>query len=146
MDLEFNKNEDAMRLAVSQMKQRHAQVSMGGGKKAIEKGREKGKMTPRERIEYLIDKGSEFTEIGSFVAWDMYKEHGGCPAGGTVGGLGYVAGRQCVIVANDNTVKAGAWFPITGKKESAPAGDSYGKSPACDIYSGQCRCLPAYAG
>lgn len=116
MNLEFNKNEDAMRLLISQMRQRHAQVSLGGGKKAIEKGREKGKMTPRERIQYLIDKGSEFIEIGSFVGWEMYQEHGGCPAGGTVAGLGHVAGRLCVIVANDNTVKAGAWFPITGKK------------------------------
>lgn len=116
MNLEFNKNEDAMKLAVSQMKQRHAQVSLGGGKKAIEKAREKGKMTPRERIQYLIDKDSTFTEIGAFAGWDMYQEHGGCPAAGTVAGLGYIHGRQCVIVANDNTVKAGAWFPITGKK------------------------------
>lgn len=105
-----------MRLAISQMKQRHAQISLGGGKKAIEKAKEKGKMTPRERIAYLIDKDSVFTEIGAFAGYDMYKEHGGCPAGGTVAGLGYVSGRQCVIVANDNTVKAGAWFPITGKK------------------------------
>lgn len=116
MNLEFNKNEDAMKLAVSQMKQRHAQVSLGGGKKAIEKAREKGKMTPRERIQYLIDKDSVFTEIGAFAGWEMYQEHGGCPAAGTVAGLGYIHGRQCVIVANDNTVKAGAWFPITGKK------------------------------
>ncbi|MFN4248729.1 MAG: acyl-CoA carboxylase subunit beta [Flavipsychrobacter sp.] len=116
MNLEFNKNEDAMKLAVSQMKQRHAQVSLGGGKKAIEKAREKGKMTPRERIQYLVDKDSIFTEIGAFAGWEMYQEHGGCPAAGTVAGLGYIHGRQCVIVANDNTVKAGAWFPITGKK------------------------------
>ena len=116
MNLEFNKNDDAMRLAVSQMKQRHAVISMGGGKKSMEKAREKGKMTPRERIQYLVDKGSVFTELGAFAGYDMYKEHGGCPAGGTVAGLGYVFGRQCVIVANDNTVKAGAWFPITGKK------------------------------
>src|ERR1700760_1896447 len=116
MNLEFNKNDDAMRLAVSQMKQRHAVISLGGGKKAMEKAREKGKMAPRERIQYLIDKDSVFTEIGAFTGYDMYKEHGGCPAGGTVAGLGYIHGRQCVIVANDNTVKAGAWFPITGKK------------------------------
>ncbi len=116
MNLDFNKNDDAMRLSVSQMKQRHAVISLGGGKKSMDKAREKGKMTPRERIKYLIDKGSVFTEIGSFAGYDMYKEHGGCPAGGTVAGLGYVHGRQCVIVANDNTVKAGAWFPITGKK------------------------------
>lgn len=105
-----------MKLAVSQMKQRHAQISLGGGKKAIEKAREKGKMTPRERIQYLVDKDSTFTEIGAFAGWEMYQEHGGCPAAGTVAGLGYIHGRQCVIVANDNTVKAGAWFPITGKK------------------------------
>jgi acetyl-CoA carboxylase carboxyltransferase component len=116
MDLEFNKNEDGMKLAVSQMKQRHAQISLGGGKKAMDKAREKGKMAPRERIQYLIDKNSVFTELGSFAGFEMYKEHGGCPAGGTVAGLGYICGRQCIIVANDNTVKAGAWFPITGKK------------------------------
>jgi acetyl-CoA carboxylase carboxyltransferase component len=116
MNLEFNKNDDAMRLAVSQMKQRHAVISQGGGKKAMEKAREKGKMAPRERIQYLIDKGSVFTELGAFTGYDMYKEHGGCPAGGTIAGLGYVRGRMCMIVANDNTVKAGAWFPITGKK------------------------------
>lgn len=116
MNLEFNKNEDAMKLGVSQMKQRHAQVSLGGGKKTIEKNKAKGKMAPRERIQYLIDKGSEFCEIGSFAGWGMYEEYGGCPAGGTIGGVGYVNGRQCMIVANDNTVKAGAWFPIGGKK------------------------------
>lgn len=105
-----------MRMAVSQMNQRHGQISLGGGKKAIEKAREKGKMSPRERINYLIDKDSTFTEIGSFAGYEMYPEHGGCPAAGTVAGIGYVSGRQCIIVANDNTVKAGAWFPITGKK------------------------------
>lgn len=105
-----------MRLAISALKQKHDQICLGGGKKTIEKNKEKGKMTPRERIQYLIDKGSTFTEIGSFAGYDMYPEEGGCPAGGTVGGLGFVSGRQCVIVANDNTVKAGAWFPISGKK------------------------------
>jgi acetyl-CoA carboxylase carboxyltransferase component len=116
MNLEFNKNEDAMRLAVSQMKQRHGQIALGGGKKAMDKAKEKGKMSPRERIAYLTDKGSVFTEIGAFAGYEMYQEHGGCPAGGTVAGLGYIHGRQCMIIANDNTVKAGAWFPITGKK------------------------------
>ena len=116
MNLEFNKNEDAMKLAVSQMKQRHAQVSLGGGKKSIEKARAKGKLTPRERIQYLIDEDSIFSEIGSFTGWEMYAEEGGCPSGGTVGGVGYVSGRRCMIIANDNTVKAGAWFPISGKK------------------------------
>lgn len=116
MNLEFNKNDDAMRLAISQMKQRLAKIEEGGGKKAMEKARAKNKMAPRERIQYLIDKDKTFVEIGAFAGYDMYKEEGGCPAGGTVAGLGYINGRQCVIVANDNTVKAGAWFPITGKK------------------------------
>jgi acetyl-CoA carboxylase carboxyltransferase component len=116
MNLEFNKNEDAMKLAVSQVKQRHREISFGGGKKVQEKMKEKGKLSPRERIAYLIDKDSVFTELGSFAGYDMYPEYGGCPAGGTVAGLGYIHGRQCMIVANDNTVKAGAWFPITGKK------------------------------
>ncbi|MES2477605.1 MAG: carboxyl transferase domain-containing protein [Bacteroidota bacterium] len=116
MNLEFNKNDDAMRLAIGAMKHKHDQISLGGGKKTIEKNREKGKLTPRERIQYLIDKDTIFSEIGSFAGYDMYPEEGGCPAGGTVGGLGYVSGRQCMIIANDNTVKAGAWFPISGKK------------------------------
>jgi acetyl-CoA carboxylase carboxyltransferase component len=88
----------------------------GGGKKAIAKQKERNKLTARERIAYLIDKNSDFIEIGAFAGFEMYEEQGGCPAGGTVGGTGYVSGRQCVIVANDQTVKAGAWFPITGKK------------------------------
>ncbi|MBS1615504.1 MAG: acyl-CoA carboxylase subunit beta [Bacteroidetes bacterium] len=116
MNLEFNKNEDAMKLAVSAMRQRHAQLSLGGGKKAMAKAKEKGKLSPRERIQYLIDKNTEFQEIGSFAGWEMYEKEGGCPSGGTVGGIGYVSGRQCMIIANDNTVKAGAWFPISGKK------------------------------
>jgi len=116
MNLEFNKNEDAMRLTISQMRQRHAQISLGGGKKAIEKAKEKGKLSPRERIDYLIDADTEFQEIGAFTAYEMYQEHGGCPAGGTIGGLGFVSGKLCMIIANDNTVKAGAWFPLTGKK------------------------------
>src|ERR1700761_3533913 len=114
--LDFNKNEDAMRMALGQMKQRLGKIALGGGKKAIEKQREKNKLTPRERILYLIDEGSSFIEIGAFAGYDMYEEQGGCPAGGTVAGIGYVSGRQCIILANDQTVKAGAWFPITGKK------------------------------
>jgi 3-methylcrotonyl-CoA carboxylase beta subunit len=116
MDLEFNKNDDAMRLAIGAMKHKHDHIALGGGKKSIEKNKAKGKLSPRERIQYLIDKDTAFTEIGSFAGYEMYSEEGGCPAGGTVGGLGYVSGRQCVIIANDNTVKAGAWFPISGKK------------------------------
>jgi len=91
-------------------------IKEGGGKKAIAKQKEKNKLTARERIDYLVDAGAPFVEIGAFAGFGMYEEHGGCPAGGTVAGIGYVSGRQCVIVANDQTVKAGAWFPITGKK------------------------------
>lgn len=116
MNLEYNKNEDVMKLALSQLRQRFDQVALGGGKKAIEKQREKKKLTARERIEYLRDENTPFTEIGAFAGWEMYQEQGGCPSGGTVAGIGYISGRQCVIVANDQTVKAGAWFPITGKK------------------------------
>ncbi len=115
-NIAFNKNEDEMKLAVSQMKQRLSKIEEGGGKKAIEKARAKNKLTPRERIQYLIDKNSSFIELGAFAGYEMYAAEGGCPAGGTVAGLGYIKGRQCVIVANDYTVKAGAWFPITGKK------------------------------
>ena len=116
MNLEFNKNDDAIKLLLSQLKERFETVKLGGGKKAIEKQREKNKLTARERIDYLIDKNRNFIEIGAFAGWEMYEEQGGCPSGGTVAGVGYISGRQCMIVANDQTVKAGAWFPITGKK------------------------------
>src|SRR6188768_3002919 len=116
MNIEFNRNEDAMKLLLSDMRQRLQKIYEGGGKKAIEKQKEKNKLTPRQRIEYLIDKDKPFIEIGAFAGYKMYEEQGGCPAGGTVAGVGYVSGRQCVILANDQTVKAGAWFPITGKK------------------------------
>src|ERR1041385_8547715 len=116
MNLEFNKNEDQMKLSLSERKQRLEKIYEGGGKKAIAKQKERNKLTPRERINYLIDKDKAFIEIGAFAGYDMYAEEGGCPAGGTVAGIGYISGRQCVIVANDQTVKAGAWFPITGKK------------------------------
>jgi acetyl-CoA carboxylase carboxyltransferase component len=116
MNVEFNRNEDVMKLSLTQLQKHLQQVSQGGGKKAIEKQHEKNKLTPRERISYLCDADKPFTEIGAFAGWEMYEEYGGCPAGGTVAGVGYVSGRQCVIVANDQTVKAGAWFPITGKK------------------------------
>ncbi len=116
MNIELNKNDDAMKLAVSQMKQHGEKIKLGGGKKALEKQKAKNKLSPRERIDYLIDKNSPFVEIGMFAGFNMYEEYGGCPAGGTVAGLGYVSGKQCVIIANDQTVKAGAWFPITGKK------------------------------
>ena len=116
MNLEANKNEDALKLAWSQVRQQLEKIYEGGGKKAIAKQKEKNKLVARERIAYLCDEGKPFIEIGAFAGFDMYEEQGGCPSGGTVSGIGYVSGRQCIIVANDQTVKAGAWFPITGKK------------------------------
>src|SRR5918993_4820835 len=116
MDINFNINEDAMKTASSQVRQRLETIYEGGGKKAVEKQRERNKLTARERITYLCDADTPFIEIGAFAGYEMYADHGGCPAGGTVSGVGYIEGRQCVIVANDQTVKAGAWFPITGKK------------------------------
>lgn len=115
-DLAFNKNEDAMKMAWSRVKREKEKIYEGGGKKAIEKQKEKNKLTARDRIRYLCDADKPFIEIGTFAGYEMYGEYGGCPSGGTVSGIGYVSGRQCVIVANDQTVKAGAWFPITGKK------------------------------
>lgn len=116
MDIEFNKNEDVMKQLISGMERRLEKIYLGGGKARIDKLHEQGKMTARERIAYLIDKDSQTLEIAAFAGDDMYKEHGGCPAGGVAIVIGYVSGRQCIIVANDATVKAGAWFPITGKK------------------------------
>jgi 3-methylcrotonyl-CoA carboxylase beta subunit len=116
IDLEFNKNEDTHQLTIANFLHKLEKIHLGGGKDRIEKLHQEGKMSARERIDYLIDKDSSFFEIGAFAGYDMYKEHGGCPAGGVVTGLGKVAGRMVMIVANDATVKAGAWFPITGKK------------------------------
>jgi 3-methylcrotonyl-CoA carboxylase beta subunit len=116
MNIDYNRNEDTMKMMLSEMRQRLQKIYEGGGKKAIDKQKEKNKLTPRQRIEYLTDKGKPFIEIGAFAGYNMYAEQGGCPAGGTVAGVGYISGKQCVIVANDQTVKAGAWFPITGKK------------------------------
>ena len=105
-----------MKMAWAGIRQKLEKIYEGGGKKSAEKQKEKNKMVARERIAYLCDEGKPFIEIGAFAGYEMYKEQGGCPAGGTVAGIGYISGRQCIIVANDQTVKAGAWFPITGKK------------------------------
>jgi acetyl-CoA carboxylase carboxyltransferase component len=116
MDLEFNKNEDVMRLLISQMEQRLQKIYLGGGKSRLEKLKEQGKMSARERIDHLLDKDSPRFEMGAFAGYEMYVEHGGCAGGGVVIMIGYIQGKQCIVVANDATVKAGAWFPITGKK------------------------------
>jgi len=116
MNIEFNKNEDVNKQLVYELKTKLKKIYLGGGEKNAAKQKEKGKLLARERIAYLIDKGSDFLEVGAFTADGMYKEQGGCPAAGVVCGIGYVSGRQCMIVANDATVKAGAWFPMTAKK------------------------------
>ncbi|RIA09882.1 acetyl-CoA carboxylase carboxyltransferase component [Flavobacteriaceae bacterium MAR_2010_72] len=116
MDINFNKNEDHNKLLLSDLRRRLSKVKLGGGQKSIDKHRAKGKMTARERIDYLLDSKSKSIEIGAFAGEDLYKEHGGCPSGGVVVKIGYIKGKQCMVVANDATVKAGAWFPITAKK------------------------------
>lgn len=116
MDINFNKNEDHNKLLLTDLKQRFAKVKVGGGEKRIEKLHAEGKMTARERIDYLLDEKAKSIEIGAFVGDGMYAEHGGCPSGGVVVKMGYIKGKQCIVVANDATVKAGAWFPITAKK------------------------------
>ncbi|HEY9185255.1 MAG TPA: carboxyl transferase domain-containing protein [Salegentibacter sp.] len=116
MNMTFNKNEDHNKLLVSSLNHKLKRVKLGGGEKRIEKHHAKGKMTARERIDFLLDDPNKSIEIGAFAGDGMYEEHGGCPSGGVVVKIGYVSEKQCIIVANDATVKAGAWFPITGKK------------------------------
>lgn len=115
-NISFNKNEDDMKLKISSLNRKLDEIKLGGGKKKIEKHRSKGKLFVRDRISLLLDKNTDSIEIGELAGYQMYQDHGGCPSGGVVVVIGYVSGRQCVVVANDATVKAGAWFPITGKK------------------------------
>jgi acetyl-CoA carboxylase carboxyltransferase component len=115
-NLEFNKNEDQMKQLIFKLHSKEKKTKLGGGEKKIEEQHQRGKLTARERVQYLVDKGSEFLEIGLFAGEEMYADAGGCPSGGVVAGIGFIEGRPCVIVANDATVKAGAWFPITAKK------------------------------
>lgn len=116
MDINFNTNEDHNKLLLSHLKKHFSKVKLGGGQKRIEKLHLEGKMTARERIDYLLDKKAKSIEIGAFAGEGMYENHGGCPSGGVVVKIGYIKGKQCIVVANDATVKAGAWFPITAKK------------------------------
>ncbi|MCT4034621.1 acyl-CoA carboxylase subunit beta [Elizabethkingia anophelis] len=116
MDIEFNKREDQNKLKLSEINQIFNQVKQGGGEKRLQKLRDEGKMTARERVEYLLDNIENAIEIGGLAGYEMYAEHGGCPSGGVVVVMGHISGRQCIVVANDASVKAGAWFPITGKK------------------------------
>jgi len=115
-ELAFNRNDDQMRLLLSSLKREMEEIHLGGGKKKIARQHEKGKLTARERVNYLLDSDAPVFELGTFAGQGMYKEHGGCPGGGVVVVIGYVSGKQVMVVANDATVKAGAWFPITGKK------------------------------
>ncbi|MBP9873399.1 MAG: acyl-CoA carboxylase subunit beta, partial [Haliscomenobacter sp.] len=115
-ELERHQHADHMKLLLSRMRHRREKIEEGGGPEKTAQQRRQGKMSARERVAGLIDPGSDFLEIGAFAGFDMYPEYGGCPAGGVVTGLGRIHGRLCVVVANDATVKAGAWFPITGKK------------------------------
>ncbi|MBK5209747.1 MAG: acyl-CoA carboxylase subunit beta [Flavobacteriaceae bacterium] len=116
MDINFNKNEDFNKLQLSALKRKLVKVYKGGGEKRTEKHTDNGKLTARERIDYLFDAKNKSIEIGALAGEEMYEEHGGCPSGGVIVKIGYVKGKQCIVVANDATVKAGAWFPITGKK------------------------------
>ena len=116
MDIEFNKNEDNLKMLWSGVKKKLEKIYEAGGAKSVAKQKERNKLTARQRIIYLCDTDKPIIEIGAFAGYEMYAEQGGCPAGGTVGVLAYVSGRQCIIAANDQTVKAGAWFPIGGKK------------------------------
>lgn len=116
MDLEFNKNEDINKLRLAEINQLYTKIKKGGGEKALQKQRDQGKLTARERISYLLDDDNDAIEIAAFAGNEMYKELGGCPSGGVIVKIGKISGKQCIVVANDATVKAGAWFPITGKK------------------------------
>ena len=115
-DIAFNKNEDQLKLMISKLNKELNLIYLGGGKEKIEKQHSKGKLSVRERVRLLLDRNSTSVEIGAFAGYRMYDEYGGCPAGGVVVVLGYINQKLCVVVANDATVKAGAWFPITAKK------------------------------
>ena len=116
MDLEFNKREDQNKLKLGEINSLLTEIKKGGGEKRLQKQRDEGKLTARERVDYLLDKNSDCIEIGAFAGYEMYEEQGGCPSGGVIVVMGYVSGKQCLVVANDASVKAGAWFPITAKK------------------------------
>ncbi|HTF20373.1 MAG TPA: acyl-CoA carboxylase subunit beta [Chryseolinea sp.] len=109
-------NEDQLKGLLKTLRTKTAKAMEGGGSKKVEEQHQKGKLTARERIAHLLDKEAPFVEVGLLAGDGMYAEQGGCPSGGVITGIGYIAGRQCVVVANDATVKAGAWFPITAKK------------------------------
>src|SRR5271156_6384451 len=112
----FGANREALRVLMAALRVEEDEIRLGGGAKAAEAQRAKGRLTVRERLKLLLDEGAEFLELGLWVARGMYEEYGGAPAAGVVTGLGRVSGRLCMIIANDATVKAGAFFPMTAKK------------------------------
>src|SRR5688500_18893402 len=103
-----------MEALVAELRERPAHVARGGGEKAVDRHRSRGKMTARERVDRLVDPGSAFLEFSALAAWDMYE--GQAPGAGIVTGIGVVEGQECVVVANDATVKGGTYFPMTVKK------------------------------
>ena len=145
MDLAFNKNEDELKQLLYKVRVEHQRVYKGGGDKKIEAQHKKGKLTARERIAHLLDKDSDHLEIGALAGDGMYEEVGGCPSGGVVAVIGRIHGRQCMVVANDATVKAGAWFPITAKEEPACTGNCNRKPTSHCLSGRQCRCVSADA-
>jgi acetyl-CoA carboxylase carboxyltransferase component len=126
MSIVLEKNKDRNKLLVADLNKKITQMKLGGGKSKLEKMRSKGKMPARERINCLLDKNSEFIEIGALAGYEMYNEDGGCPSGGVVVVMGYISNKLCVVVANDASVKAGAWFPISAKKKSTSTGNCDG--------------------
>jgi acetyl-CoA carboxylase carboxyltransferase component len=144
MDLEFNKNEDINKLRLAEINQLYTKIKKGGGEKALQKQRDQGKLTARERISYLLDDDNDAIEIAAFAGNEMYEEHGGCPSGGVIVKIGKISGKQCIVVANDATVKAGAWFPITGKK-SKSSRNRDGKQTSNYLFGRFCGGLSSYA-
>ena len=115
MELEKEKNKDSMKMAWANIESKVRKIKLGGGKSRLNKIKSQGKLTARERVKNLVDDPSKIYEIGILAGEEMYKEYGGCPSAGVVAGITFVSNRQCVVIANDATVKAGAWFPITAK-------------------------------
>ena len=144
-DLSTERNADQIKLLAAESRRRWNEVSLGGGKKRLEKLAEQGKLSARERVKRLLDPGTPQVEIGAFAADGMYAEHGGCPSAGVVVVLGRIAGRTCLVVANDATVKAGAWFPMTGKKKPSRPRNSYGEPYSHTVLGRFRRRLPAHA-
>ncbi len=145
-DVAYESNRDHWLNELRIIEAQRRTIAAGGGEKAAARQRKQGKLLARERVDALIDDGTEFLELGTFTAWEIYQEWGGAPAAGVVTGLGRVGGRECVIVANDATVKAGAWFPHDRQEEPPRPGDRHREPPAHHLPRGQRGRVPAHAG